>query len=77
MTNERTLLTTLEAAPRLGCQPSTLKLSRHSGSLFGVTAPPYVQLGRAVRYRPADLDEWLKQFHVVMNTAAARQNAED
>ena len=46
--------TDVEAAPRLGCKVSTLRRWRWSGG-----GPPYVKIGRLVRYRPTDIAEWL------------------
>lgn len=51
------LLTTPEAAAYLGMAPATLQNDRSSHGL-GV---PYVKLGQAVRYREADLIEWVEQ----------------
>lgn len=46
-----TYLRTAQAAARLGLQPSTLEKWRSTGG-----GPLFVKLGRAVRYRMADLD---------------------
>ncbi|HEY0113057.1 MAG TPA: helix-turn-helix domain-containing protein [Allosphingosinicella sp.] len=43
-----------EAASRLGLSASTLNKWRTQGR-----GPKFVKLGRAVCYRPADLDAWL------------------
>jgi len=48
-------LTTEAAATYLGLAESTLEKARVHG-----TGPKYVKLGRAVRYRIRDLDEWLE-----------------
>lgn len=45
------MLSTLDAALRLGLRPSTLEKWRTTGG-----GPRYVKMGRAVRYRLADLD---------------------
>lgn len=42
------------AAARIGLAVSTLQKKRVSGD-----GPPFVKLGRAVRYRLADLDAWV------------------
>lgn len=48
------MLTTKEAAAKVGCAPITLaKLRCHGGG------PLFFKVGRSVRYAPADLDEWL------------------
>ncbi len=43
-----------EAASRLGLSASTLNKWRTQGK-----GPKYVKLGRAVCYRPTDLDAWV------------------
>ena len=57
-----------ESAHYLGCAPNTLKQSRVSGKLFGVKAPPYIKLGRTVRYKTNTLVKWRDQFHEIDNT---------
>jgi len=49
-----TYLTPREAAVYLRTSPSTLAKRRLHGN-----GPCFVRLGRAVRYRRADLDEWM------------------
>ncbi len=44
------------AAERLGLSPSTLNKWRIQGR-----GPRFTKLGRAVCYRPADLDAWLEE----------------
>ena len=56
------LLSTKEAGKYLGLSTSTLNKWR----CFG-TGPRFVKLGRAVRYRKAELDEYLKE-HSARNT---------
>ncbi len=51
-----------QAAPYLRVQPDTLRNSRHTGKLAGVTAPRYRKIGNRVFYERAALDEWLSQF---------------
>lgn len=48
------LLTTAEAAKRLGISPSKLAKDRLTGA-----SPPFVKLGAAVRFRPSDLDAFI------------------
>ena len=58
------------AAIVLGCAPSTLKLSRHTGTLLGAKAPEYIKRGkRNVVYRQSTLETWLDQFDEQANTA--------
>ena len=56
------LLTSIESASRFGIADTTLRISRTTGKLFGVDAPKHIKLGRTVRYRPEELDNWLAQF---------------
>ena len=48
------ILTTAEAAERLKVSESYLRQRRVSGD-----GPAFVQLGRSVRYRAADLEAWV------------------
>ena len=50
------LIDTRQAAEALGMSPDTLALWRSKGE-----GPPFVKLGRAVRYRRADLDAWVAE----------------
>ena len=47
-------LTESDAATRLGLKVATLRAWRHQGR-----GPAYVRLGRAVRYLPVDIEEYL------------------
>ena len=48
-------VTESEAAGRLGLKVATLRAWRNQGR-----GPAYVRLGRAIRYLPTDLDEFLQ-----------------
>jgi len=50
------LLTARGLAAELKVGMRTLKRWRRTG-----TGPPFVRLGRTVRYRRSDVDAWLKQ----------------
>ncbi len=54
MNGQATLLTTEQAAKRLGLSARTLERFRASGE-----GPEFVKMGRAVRYTVAKLNEWL------------------
>lgn len=58
-------LDTVQAAKRLGLKKSTLDTWRCRGD-----GPPFVKMGRAVRYRTADLERWVES-RVMRNTIAA------
>lgn len=62
------LLNTEEAALLLGYKPETLEVSRTRGELAGVSAPPFIKMGRAVRYRRSELMAWVEQFEVRTET---------
>jgi predicted site-specific integrase-resolvase len=47
-------LTEIEAAGRLGLKVATLRAWRHQGK-----GPAFVRLGRAIRYLPTDIEEFL------------------
>jgi len=49
-------LTTPEAAEYLSVKPGTLEVWRCQGR-----GPRFVRLGRAIRYRPADLDNFIEK----------------
>lgn len=48
------MLHTKDAAKRVGLSPVTLERLRISGE-----GPRYAKLGKAVRYRASDLEEWI------------------
>jgi len=58
-----------EAAAYIGCSAYTLKRSRTTGTLLGVTAPSHIKMGRMVRYERVTIEEWLAQFPEYQNTA--------
>ena len=60
------------AAEYIGVAPSSLKHSRHTGLLCGVTTPAYRKLGRRVVYDLETLREWLAQFEPQTNTGVRR-----
>ena len=49
-----------EAAKLIGMSVSYLRLSRMRGSTKCTDAPPFVRIGKAIRYLPRDLDAWLE-----------------
>jgi len=53
-------LNDVEAAKVLGLKPQTLRNLRHYKK-----GPPYIKLGRAVRYLKADLEEYLRKNRIV------------
>lgn len=62
---ERIALTEKEAAQYLGVSRSTLAQSRMNGFRENrFVPPPFVKIGRAVRYIKQDLDSWLMKQRV-------------
>lgn len=55
MAINQTFLDTIEAAEYLGLKRTTLEAWRCRGE-----GPKFAKLGRAVRYRQADLDAWVE-----------------
>ena len=54
-----------EAAQYLSMSRSFLRQGRMNGDREGRTpTPPYLKIGRSVRYRIADLDRWLELFRI-------------
>ncbi len=58
-----------EAALWLGYAEKTLRESRITGILAGVTTPPYIKRGGRIIYDENDLREWNAQFKKITNTA--------
>ena len=58
---QSTTLTPRDAAAYLGMSKAFLAKSR----IRGTDGPVYLRIGRAVRYRPADLDAWLEAKRIV------------
>jgi len=58
------LLTERQAGELLGFTATTMRISRMNGKLAGCQAPPWLKLGRSVRYRRSDLDAWLNEVAV-------------
>jgi len=62
------LLTRPEAAQYVGVRPQTLATWASSGR-YGL---PFVKCGRSVRYRRADLDQWLRERTGVSTVALSQ-----
>ena len=56
------LMTEQPAAEHIGMSVAFLRAARQHGVLGNRTpAPPYLKIGRAVRYLRSDLDRWLAE----------------
>jgi excisionase family DNA binding protein len=61
-----TALTETQVAEQLGLSVATLRAWRHRGR-----GPRFLRLGRAVRYLPADLEEFVRASAVDMRSISA------
>ena len=52
------------AAHYIGMAPQTLRKGRCNGSRAGSPIPPYIRIGRSIRYLRSDLDKFLEQHRV-------------
>ena len=60
-TNDIRMLTEQQAAEYIGMSRSFLRKSRMDGNRSGHTpGPPFVKIGRSVRYLPADVLAWIE-----------------
>jgi predicted DNA-binding transcriptional regulator AlpA len=58
-------LSTDEAASYLGLSPQTLRRGRMEGCRDNrVGSPPYIKIGKSVRYLRSDLDAWIASHRV-------------
>jgi predicted DNA-binding transcriptional regulator AlpA len=48
------------AAEYIGMSVAYLRLSRMRGTTKCLSAPPFIRIGKAIRYLPRDLDAWLE-----------------
>jgi len=74
MTTKR--FTSKQAAAYIGCSPTTLKISRSRGTLFGQAAACYRKMGRTVFYELSILDEWIEHLPTISNTFYPAERAE-
>jgi predicted DNA-binding transcriptional regulator AlpA len=62
-TQSKRALSEIETAEYIGMSRSFLRQSRMEGNRENRTpAPPFIKIGRAVRYLKDDLDNWLESF---------------
>ena len=65
MNNQNTprALTEQETSQYIGMSRSFLRQSRMEGNRTGRTpSPPFIKIGRSIRYLKDDLDNWLESF---------------
>ncbi|WP_019677706.1 helix-turn-helix transcriptional regulator [Arsukibacterium perlucidum] len=62
-TQSKKVLSEIETAEYIGMSRSFLRQSRMEGNrASGTPAPPFVKIGRSVRYIKDDLDNWLNSL---------------
>lgn len=62
-TEKKRAFSEIETAEYIGMSRSFLRQSRMEGNRTNRTpAPPFIKIGRAVRYLKEDLDNWLNSF---------------
>jgi len=67
-TNNKRALTEQETSEYICMSRSFLRQSRMEGNRDNRTpAPPFIKIGRAVRYLKDDLDNWLNSFNRLEN----------
>lgn len=60
---QQSLLSEIETADYLSMSRSFLRQGRMNGDREGRTpTPPYLRIGRAIRYELSELNTWLDQF---------------
>ena len=69
-THDRRALTEAEAATYIGMSRSFLRQDRMNGHREGRTpGPPFVRIGRAIRYLKDDLGAWLEALRITPGPA--------
>jgi hypothetical protein len=69
--DHRPPLTEPAAAEYIGMSVAYLRLSRMRGTTKCTSAPPFVRIGKSIRYLPRDLDAWLESRRQYPGGAAA------
>lgn len=66
MEKRTAVLNEKDTAMYIGMSVSWLRQTRMNGQLKGRTpGPPFIKIGRSVRYYIADLDAWLEEHRVI------------
>lgn len=72
MTDTTNAMTEIEAARQLALSVATLRAWRQAK-----TGPRFVRFGRAVRYLPADLEEYIERSAIDTQTESAPHRQEE
>ena len=62
-----------EAASYIGCSEYTLRASRSTGILLGVTSPEFIKIGRSIFYSEDSLNRWIKNNSTAMAITSNRR----
>jgi len=69
-------LTEIEASQYIGMSRSYLRQSRMDGYRDKRTpAPPFIRIGRSIRYLREDLDNWLNQFRKLEHIGVLQEHS--
>ncbi|MCC5827498.1 helix-turn-helix domain-containing protein [Alkalimonas sp.] len=67
-------LSEIETAEYIGMSRSFLRQSRMEGNRkYRTPAPPFVKIGRSVRYLKDDLDRWLDGLHRLEHLSESKE----
>lgn len=66
---DKQLLSNKEAANIIGICPCDLAQSRVTGTLGDLIPPPFVRIGRRIRYNQQDLEVWINELPRFTNLA--------
>lgn len=72
------VLDTEQTSTYIGVSKTEVAQSRITGRLSGLVPPPFIRIGKRVRYRIQDLDEWLQTqptYKTLAEQEAANHNA--
>lgn len=67
---EQNTLIEAEAAAYIGMSRSWMRQARMNGLAYG---PPYLKIGRAIRFLKTDLDQWLESRRIQTETEVRRK----
>ncbi|WP_368449969.1 helix-turn-helix domain-containing protein [Cobetia amphilecti] len=77
LADESHYLTEEQAAVLLGLSAHTMRIARHRGTLLDHPTPVWLKLGRKVRYRRADLIEWVERHAVERQSGPVAASAQE
>jgi hypothetical protein len=72
MAAQNTPMKEADAAEYIGMSAQYLRISRMRGATKCTAAPPFIRIGKAIRYLPHDLDAWLESRREFPGAALGR-----